>query len=198
MVMRSINCGFLPFCIIYRHYLYHEICLTSPQNSKITSNKFSSVEKTMNSCFLAYLALLLLEVIITLMMIITLVLVNHENMRNWKRCPFTSKTLARTLVLPFLTHLEHSQAIAKSKLLPHIHFEWKWILFRSLWPPPWSSSTGWTSAMIQSNLRSRLWCRLTIFTFKRNGSPCPLVPWRVSPSHCWLRFCRRHKLPRPL
>ena len=36
----------------------------------------------MNSCFLAYLALLLLEVIITLMIIITLVLVNHENMRN--------------------------------------------------------------------------------------------------------------------
>ena len=120
MVMRSINCGFLPFCIIYRHYLYHEICLTSPQNSKITSNKFSSVEKTMNSCFLAYLALLLLEVIITLMIIITLVLVNHENMRNWKNCPFTSKTLARTLVLPFLTHLEHSQAIAKSKILRQI------------------------------------------------------------------------------
>ena len=70
------------FLYNYLNYLYHGICLTSPQNSKITSNKFSSVEKTMNSCFLAYLALLLLEVIITLMIIITLVLVNHENMRN--------------------------------------------------------------------------------------------------------------------
>ena len=36
--------------------------VNSPQNSKITSNKFSSVEKTMNNCFLAYLVLLLLEV----------------------------------------------------------------------------------------------------------------------------------------
>merc|ERR1719312_2026375 len=32
------------------------------QNSKIMSNKFSSVEKTMNICFVSYLVLLLLEV----------------------------------------------------------------------------------------------------------------------------------------
>ena len=32
------------------------------QNSKITANKFSSVEKTLNMCFIAYLALLLTEV----------------------------------------------------------------------------------------------------------------------------------------
>ena len=32
-------------------------------NSKITSNKFSSVERTMNICFLVYLLLLILEVI---------------------------------------------------------------------------------------------------------------------------------------
>ena len=41
-----------------------------PQNSKITSNKFSSVEKTMNNCFMAYLVLLLLEVVIILIIII--------------------------------------------------------------------------------------------------------------------------------
>ena len=36
------------------------------QNSKITSNKFSSVEKTLNRCFILYLIVLLLEVMICL------------------------------------------------------------------------------------------------------------------------------------
>ena len=36
------------------------------QNSKITSNKFSSVEKTLNRCFIVYLIVLLLEVMLCL------------------------------------------------------------------------------------------------------------------------------------
>ena len=34
------------------------------QNSKINANKFSSVERTLNFCFMAYLCLLLVEVIL--------------------------------------------------------------------------------------------------------------------------------------
>ena len=65
--MRKINCEYFHF------NLNLETRLDPPQNSKITSNKFSSVEKTMNNCFLAYLVLLLLEVVnnvITLIIII--------------------------------------------------------------------------------------------------------------------------------
>ena len=36
------------------------------QNSKINANKFSSVERTLNFCFMAYLCLLLVEVILCL------------------------------------------------------------------------------------------------------------------------------------
>ena len=51
----------LIFCLLIT-FKKNKAFLNSPQNSKITSNKFSSVEKTMNNCFLAYLVLLLLEV----------------------------------------------------------------------------------------------------------------------------------------
>ena len=59
--VKTINDKQLWICWL-KTFQINKAFVNSPQNSKITSNKFSSVEKTMNNCFLAYLVLLLLEV----------------------------------------------------------------------------------------------------------------------------------------